>query len=230
MFPGGSSLRNLSNKSKTFQNSKNTQNCSQKDQKVFWKCFVAIFSKTLFCQVFRGGSSLQLLLILMPKNADKISRMVAKKLKLRRPAPHAIILHCGTKSAVIATPNTLTDPYTRFFSNTATISQFIDSDTQIQTIYPHFRKKISLQTLVGSVRYLITLFDYRLFYYSVEPNPTILHCWTMPNVNILLNILLRLVMCTLLFNITKLFPNTSLLLSYAQSLYIFYVYPILICC
>ena len=34
--------------------------------------------------------------------------------KLRRPALHSFILHCGTKWARIARPNTLTDSYIRF--------------------------------------------------------------------------------------------------------------------
>ena len=34
--------------------------------------------------------------------------------KLRRPTLHSFILHCGTESALIARPNTLTDSYIRF--------------------------------------------------------------------------------------------------------------------
>ena len=39
---------------------------------------------------------------------------VGKKLKLKRPALPGIILQGGTKSAMIAPPNALTDSYTRF--------------------------------------------------------------------------------------------------------------------
>ena len=37
-----------------------------------------------------------------------------------------------------------------------------------------------LITLVGNVRYLITLLRYTLPYYSVELYPTLLHCWGIP--------------------------------------------------
>ena len=103
-----------SSKSKIFQNSKKAQNLSQKCPNVFWTCFGVIFSKKKFCPVFHGGSNLQLLLIWLPNNADSICKKVSKKLKLRRPGLHTIILHCGTKSAKIAPPNTLMDSYDRF--------------------------------------------------------------------------------------------------------------------
>ena len=45
VFHGGSSFRKLSKKSKKFQNSKNAQNRSQKNPKVFWTSFGANFSK-----------------------------------------------------------------------------------------------------------------------------------------------------------------------------------------
>ena len=51
-------------------------------------------------------------LILTPNNGDSICRRIGKKLKLRRPALHVIILHSATKSAMIAPPNELTDSYT----------------------------------------------------------------------------------------------------------------------
>ena len=50
----------------------------------------------------------------------------------------------------------------------------------------HFRNIPSLNTLVGSVRYLITMLKNSLFLYNVELYPTFLHCWTIPNPNILL--------------------------------------------
>ena len=37
--------------------------------------------------------------------------------KVEGPALHAIIIHCGTKSAQIAPYKILTDPYTRFLPN-----------------------------------------------------------------------------------------------------------------
>ena len=38
--------------------------------------------------------------------------------KLKRPVPHAFIIHCGKTSVRIAPPNTLTDSYTRFLPKT----------------------------------------------------------------------------------------------------------------
>ena len=48
----------------------------------------------------------------MTNNANSIFRYVGQM--LRRPALHASIIHCGTKSARIAPSNTLTDPYILF--------------------------------------------------------------------------------------------------------------------
>ena len=47
----------------------------------------------------------------------------------------------GTKLAIIAHPNAMTDSYTRFLPESATLSQFNDSDTQIQTIYYYITEK-----------------------------------------------------------------------------------------
>ena len=70
----------------------------------------------------------------MPNDADSIFGKVGEKLKLRRPALHAIILHCGTKSDRITPPNILKDSYTRFFAESPTLSQLADSSTQIQAL------------------------------------------------------------------------------------------------
>ena len=48
----------------------------------------------------------------MPNIAESICRKVGEK--FRRPILQAIILHCGTKKAQIAPPNTLTDLDTQF--------------------------------------------------------------------------------------------------------------------
>ena len=58
VFHGWSSFQKFSKKSKTFQNSKNAQNRSQKYSNVFWTSFGANFSKN-FCPVFHGVSSLR---------------------------------------------------------------------------------------------------------------------------------------------------------------------------
>ena len=50
------------------------------------------------------------------------------------------------------------------------LSQFYDSDAQIQTIFSYNTEVHRLNTLVGSLRYLISLLKYTLFYYIVELN------------------------------------------------------------
>ena len=49
------------------------------------------------------------------------------------------------------------------FVENPTVSQFCDSDTQIRTMYYYITEVYGLITLVGSVRYLITLMKYTLF-------------------------------------------------------------------
>ena len=71
----------------------------------------------------------------------------------------------------------------------------------------HYRSIPCLKTLVGSVRYLITLLKYRLFHYIVELYPTFLHCWSIPNPNTLLRY-------TSSYYIAKQFPKTITLLRY----------------
>ena len=72
------------------------------------------FFRNVFYPLFHRGSGLQLLLNWTPNKGNSIGTKVGKKLKHRRPALHAIILHCGTKSAMIAYPKLLTDIYTGF--------------------------------------------------------------------------------------------------------------------
>ena len=72
--------------------------------------------RNFFCPLFHGGSRLQLLLIWTPNHGNSISRKVARKLKLRPPAVHAIIFYCGTKSAKIVPPNALTGIYSRILA------------------------------------------------------------------------------------------------------------------
>ena len=45
-----------------------------------------------------------------------------------------------------------------------TVSQLYESETRIQTIYSYITAVYRPNTLVGSVRYLITLLKYTLFY------------------------------------------------------------------
>ena len=59
------------------------------------------------------------------------------------------------------------------FVENLTVSQFCDSDTQIQTIYFYLTEVYGLITLVGSVRYPITLLKYTFFSSIVELHPII---------------------------------------------------------
>ena len=96
------------------------------------------------------------------------------------------------------------------FAKNQTVSQFLDSNIQIQTIYYYITEVYRLNTLVGSVRYLITLLKYRMFHYIVELYPKILHCWAIPNHDTLLRY-------TQSYYIAKQYLNTKTLLSYTQS-------------
>ena len=74
----------------------------------------------------------------------------------------------------------------------------------------HYRSIPCLNTLVGSVRYLLSLLKYSLFHYIIELQPTFLHCWAIPNPNTLLRY-------TPPYYIAMQYPNTNTLLSYTQS-------------
>ena len=99
----------------------------------------------------------------------------------------------------------------------------------IQYILLHYRSIPCLNALVGSVRYLITLRKYRLFYYIVELCAKFLNCWASPNPKTLFTY-------THFYCIAKQFrisihwwailnPNT--LFRYTQHYYIAELYPIL---
>ena len=123
-----------------------------------------------------------MLLIWMPNNADSTCRKVGKKLK--QPALPAIITHCGSKSARIAPLNTLTDSYIRFCRKNNLISiQWFGNPNPYHTIL-HYRCTPCFNTLLKSVRYLITSLEYSLFYYIVELYTTFLLYWATPNPNI----------------------------------------------
>ena len=154
----------------------------------------------------------------MAKNAESMCRTVCEKLK--RLDLHAFIIPSATKWARIAPPNSLKDSYTRFLPKT---QQYLISRTQTpkcKQYILHYRSITCLNTLVGSVRYLITLLKQSLFYYIVEVylillhcwaiQKTLIHCWAIPSPNTLLR-------HTLSYYIAKPFPNTITLLSYIQS-------------
>ena len=69
----------------------------------------------------------------------------------------------------------------------------------------HDRSIPWLNTLVGSVRYLITLLKYLLFHYIVEFYPILTHCWGQPYLKRLLSNSQKLIHCWAIPN-----PNTLL--------------------
>ena len=146
----------------------------------------------------------------MPKTADSVCGKVYEKLKLRRPALRAIILHCGTQLARIAPPNTVTDSYTRFLQEAQPISIQSLGHPHPNHMFLHYRNITCLNTLVGSVRYLITLLKYNLFYYIAQVNPRFLHSWAKLNPKTLLRY-------THSYHLAKQFPKNNTMLSYTQS-------------
>ena len=82
---------------------------------------------------------------LMSNNAKCICRKVGKR--LRRPALHGFIIHCGTKSTWIATPNTLKNSYIRFLSKAQPHVNFM---TQTPKSKPYFIKLPKYAVLIHS--------------------------------------------------------------------------------
>ena len=91
------------------------------------------------------------------------------------------------------------------------------------SLISHSRSIPCLNTLVGSVRDLVTLLKYSLFHYIVEFYPTCLHCWAIHNPNTLLRY-------TLSYYIAKHISTTDTLLSFTQSCHIVKIEPILLHC
>ena len=113
----------------------------------------------------------------MPNNADSTCRLVEEKLK--RPVLHAIIIHCGTKLAMIVPPTTMTDsntwllPKSRSYLNWMTRTP--KSKPSIITLL-----KYTMSWYIGGKR---TPFYYNLLYCIVELHPTLLQFWVLPNPN-----------------------------------------------
>ena len=89
--------------------------------------------------------------------------------QLRPPALHAFMIPCGTKPAQIAPPNTLTDAYIRFLSKAQPYLSFVTRTPKSKPFF-YITDVYRLNTLVGSLRFLITLLKYTLFYYINELN------------------------------------------------------------
>ena len=132
----------------------------------------------------------RLLLVWMPNFAESISRNVGKK--LRPPALHAIMIHCGTKSAQIALLKHWRTHTLDFFGS-PTLTHFHDSDTQMQTIeenitetYPvliHWLVVYAILILCRSTDWFIILLSCTQQFYNAELYPIIKHCWGKPYLN-----------------------------------------------
>ena len=146
---------------------------------------------------------LRMLLIWMPNIANSTCRKVGER--LRRPALHVIIIHCGTKSARIAPPSTLTDSYVWFLPKAQAC---LNSVTRAPKFIP------CLITVVVGVCNLKTLLKYSMLHYIVESYPTfftllmytltpyitelypiLTHCWGIPNPNTLFEVYPTLLLC-----------------------------------
>ena len=96
-----------------------------------------------------------------------------------------------------------------------TLSQFDDSDTQIQTLYYciteaypvliHWWVVYAILLLCWSATCFITLLSFTQHFYIVELYPILAHCWGIPYVNTLLSNSQILIHCWAIRN-----PNTSL--------------------
>ena len=147
------------------------------------------------------------LLTWMPNNAESACRKVGE---IWGDSFYTLSYYIVKKKSVgIAPPNTLTHTL-RFCRKPNPIPIRWLGHPKPNSLLLHYRSIPSLNTLVGSVRYLITLLKYRLFHYIVELYRTFLHCWATPNPNTLLRY-------TLSYYIAKQFSNTNTLLSYTQS-------------
>ena len=94
--------------------------------------------------------------------ANSRCRKVGKK--FRWPAPHAIIIHCGTELASIVPLNTLRTHTFGVYQKPNPISIQWLRHPNANHIILHYRSIPCLKTLVGSVRYHLTLLKYSLFF------------------------------------------------------------------
>ena len=114
----------------------------------------------------------------MPTNADSICRKVGEKFRRRLYTLSHYILeqnHLGSHLLKHWRTHTL-----RFRRKPNHISIQWLRHPNPNHILLQCRSIPCLKTLVGSVRYLITLLKYTLFYYIVELYPILTHCWGIP--------------------------------------------------
>ena len=170
---------------------------------------------------------LRLLLTWMPNNAKNISRKVGKK--LRRPAVHAFIKHCGTKSARIAPSKTLKDLNIQFLPKTQLYFNFrtrtLKSQPYIFTI-PKYTVSIHwcvvyaiLKLCWTSPCFFLNCWTKHQQSHIAELYPILTHCLGIPNLIIILR-------STVIHYMAELYPilthcwgiaNINTLLSYNLS-------------
>ena len=150
---------------------------------------------------------LWLLLNWTPNKAESICRKMGEN--LRRPALHAFIKHCGTKSARMAPPNTMTDSYTRLLPKARTYLILMTRTSKSKpyfiklpkyTVVIHWWVEYAILLLCWNTRCFVTLWSYTQHFYTAELYPIKSHSWLMPYLVILLGI-----------------PNFKTLLSYNLS-------------
>ena len=213
----GRVFEKISKKWKSFQKSKNAQNPSQKWPNVFWTSFLSNFFEKLFCPVFHRGSTLRKF---SKKSKNFQNSKNAQNRSQKWPNVFWTSFEAIFSKNYFAQSSTEARVFENFQKNQKNfkISKMPKIfPKSVQTCFEHvlgrFFQITYLKTLVGSVRYLITLHKYSVFHYIVELHSAFLNCWPMPN----LNTLMRLVRYTLSSYIAKQFPNTKTLLSYTQS-------------
>ena len=126
----------------------------------------------------------QLLLIWMPSKTESRCRNLGEK--LRRPALHAFIIQCGTKSARIEPPNLLPDsntqflpkaqPYFNFMTRTSKSKPYITTLPKY-TVLIHCWVVYALLLLYWNTPCFFTMWSYTQHFYIVELYPILTHCW-----------------------------------------------------
>ncbi len=122
---------------------------------------------------------LRLLFIWMSNNAESICRKESEKLKW--PALHAFIIPCGTKSARITRPNTLTGSYIRFLLKAQPFLNFVTRKPKSKLYIEVYRLNTLKYTYLNTLL-KITKSKHKQNHIA-ELNPILTHCYTWSNSN-----------------------------------------------
>ena len=106
--------------------------------------------------------------------------------KLRRLALHAFIIHCGKKSARIAAPNALTDPYNRFSPKIQNCLNFMTRTPKSKSYIITLQKYTVLILWWVVYAILLLCWSTTCFITLLSWTPTKSHCWDVPNPNTML--------------------------------------------